>query len=260
MIAAGVGRWMYYGRLVQALAARDISALFKNAALGIAWVILRPTLFMLVFSVLRGIIKLPSDGLPYPLMSFTGVAAWFLFASILQRATPSIETNAGILKKMAVPRILFPISATGVSLFEYAFTMIPLAGLMLFYQWPAHWTWIFVPLLVCLVVLFGLGLGMLIASFAVYKNDLVLALPYALQIGLFLSAVIYPASAIPAEYQWLAQLNPMVGLIEAFRDVMLRGAPPDWASLTPLFIALAVTWILALPTFRYMSRYFSDAL
>jgi lipopolysaccharide transport system permease protein len=255
-----MNRWAHYGRLVQALAARDVASRFANASLGLAWLVLRPTIFMLVFSVVRGALRLPLDGLPYPLSSFVAISAWFLFVGVLQGATPSIQANAGILKKMAVPRILFPISATVVAVLEYLVTWVPLAALLIWFGWPLSWTLIYLPLLLVIIVMLGLGLGLLLSSFAVFRDDILLALPHVLMLWFFLTPVIYPASRLPQQYRWLYHVNPMTGPVEAFRDVILRGAAPDWTSLIPAFVAIVVLWSFAVPVYNFMSRYFADAL
>lgn len=260
MVAAGLNRWLYYGRLVQALALRDIQSRFANSALGLGWLVIRPTIFMLVFSVLRGALRLPDDGLPYELSSYVAIAGWFFFIGILSGATPSIQTNAGILKKMAVPRILFPISAVFVGIVEYVVTWIPLAALLVWFDWPLSWTLIYLPLLLLIVMLFATGLGLLLASVAVFKDDVLLALPHVIMLWFFLTPVIYPASRLPPDYRWLYHANPMTGPIEAFRDVILRGASPDWPSLLSIAVATLIVWIVAIPIFNFMSRYFADAL
>jgi lipopolysaccharide transport system permease protein len=260
MVAGGLNRWLYYGRLVQALALRDIQTRFANSALGLSWLVIRPTIFMLVFSVLRGALQLPDDGLPYALSSYVAISGWFFFITILSGATPSIQTNAGILKKMAVPRILFPISAVFVGIVEYVVTWIPLVALLIWFNWPLSWTLIYLPLLLMIVMLFGLGLGLLLSSIAVFKDDVLLALPHVIMLWFFLTPVIYPATRLPPDYLWLYHVNPMTGPIEAFRDVILRGTPLDWTTMLPIAIATLAIWALAVPVFNFMSRYFADAL
>jgi len=260
MVAAGLNRWLYYGRLIQALALRDIQSRFANSVLGLSWLVIRPTIFMLVFSVLRGALRLPDDGLPYALSSFVAISAWFFFIGILQSTTPSIANNAGILKKMAVPRLLFPISAVFVGLIEYAVTWLPLAVLLIWFAYPLSWTLVYLPLILLIVMAFGLGIGLLLASVAVFKDDVLLALPHVIMLWFFLTPVIYPATRLPPDYRWLYFLNPMTGPVEAFRDVILRGAQPDWPSLIPIAIATVVIWAIAIPVFNFMSRYFADAL
>jgi lipopolysaccharide transport system permease protein len=260
MIATTSNRWLYYGRLVQALALRDIQSRFANSALGLSWLVVRPTVFMLVFSVLRGALRLPDDGLPYALSSYVAISAWFFFIGILQSATPSIQGNAGILKKMAVPRILFPVSAVFVGFIEYAVTWLPLAVLLVWFGWPLSWTLVYLPLLLLIVMLFALGIGLLLASVAVFKDDVLLALPHVIMLWFFLTPVIYPATRLAEAYRWLYHVNPMTGPVEAFRDVILRGTPPDWTTMMSIGVATIVVWLLAVPIFNFMSRYFADAL
>lgn len=260
MFAPALDRWTYYARLVGALARRDIITGFRDTALGIFWLILRPTLLMIAFSVVRSIVRLPDDGLPYALSSFVAITAWLLHTSLLSNTVPSIQRNAGILKKIAVPRMLFPLTAAIVALFEYAVTWLPLAALLIYFQWPLHPSLAFLPLLLLLLLAFSLGIGMLIAALGVFKGDVMLTLPFVLQLWFFVSPVIYSASRLPEEYNWLFYANPMFGILEGFRDVILRGTVPDLALLMPAIIASAVIWVIAIPVYNYMSRYFADVL
>ncbi len=258
--SAQSGRWVYYARLVSILARRDLVGDLKDTSLGLLWIVLQPLLLMVTFSIIKSFLKFGEEGIPYPLTSFLAIALWIFHASILQRAIPSIERNAGIIKKMPVPRILFPLSAVVVCLVEYAVTWVPMLGLIAYYQWHLGAGMLYLPLMVGLLALFSLGLGLILASIGIFKRDVVMMLPYSLQLWMFLSPVIYPISHVPEAYRGLYALNPMVGIVEGARNAVLKNAPPDWALLQPTLIAIAIVWVLALLLYPRMSRYFADVL
>lgn len=248
----------YITSLIFALAKRDLTAQYRDATFGVLWAVLKPTLFMLVFSVLKGVMRLPSDGLPYPLFSFTGVAIWLLFVSVMQGATPSILRNAGIIRKMPTPRIVFPVSGLTVSLSEFVFAMLPLAGLIIYFGHALTWhaLYLFPIAIITALTAFSLALG--IATFSVFRNDLTLALPFVLQAGLFLSPILYPLSAVPEQYQGIYKLNPMVGPLEGARAAVLMGQAPDWNLFLPSLTLILILLPFSVFVYHRVSRYFAD--
>lgn len=252
--------WRYYANLVRVLAVRDIITRFRKSLLGLLWIFLRPIIFMLIVSVVRGIIRIPSDGIPYPLFSFAAITGWLMFIGVFSGTTSSIQRNGGILRKMRVPRILFPLSGVAVGIVEYAVSWLPMAGLLIWFGWSIDWHVLFVVVIVAWIVAFGLGLGLIVASFGIFRTDITLALPFLIQLWFFMTPVIYPVSRVPPEYLGLYSLNPMVGLIEGLRSVILRADWPDWSLMTPSLVALVVVWIVAVPLYNHRSKYFADAL
>ncbi len=248
----------YMASLIFALAKRDLTAQYRDAAFGIVWAILKPTLFMMVFSLLKGIMRLPSEGAPYPLFSFTGVALWLLFVSVMQGTTPSIIRNAGIIRKMPTPRIVFPLSGLTISLSEFAFAMIPLAALVVYFDYPVDWHALYLIPIALITAAAAFALALPIATISVFKNDLMLALPFLLQAGLFLSPILYPLSSVPENYRAIYALNPMVGPLEGARSALLLRQEPDWLLFIPTFAMIAVALPLSLWVYHRVSRYFAD--
>lgn len=244
--------------LVLALARRDLSAQYRESVFGVAWAILKPTLFMLVFSVVKGIVRLPSEGIPYPLFSFAGISLWLLFVSILNGATPSITRNAGIIRKMPTPRIVFPVSGVTLSLSEYLFALTPLVGLLIYFSWDVSWTALYLIPIALITALMTFALALPLATLSVFRNDLVMALPYVLQAGLFMSPILYPLSAVPEKYRLLYSLNPMVGPLEGVRAAVLFGREPDWMLFLPAFAIILFVLPFSLLLYHRVSRYFAD--
>jgi lipopolysaccharide transport system permease protein len=244
--------------LILALAKRDLSAQYRESVFGVVWAILKPTLFMLVFSVVKGIIRLPSEGVPYPLFSYTGISLWLLFVSILNGTTPSITRNAGIIRKMPTPRIVYPISGLTISLSEYVFALIPLIGLMIYFGWQTSWTLLYIIPIGLITALMTFAIALPLATLSVFKNDLIMALPYVLQAGLFMTPILYPLSSVPEQYKALYSLNPMVGPLEGVRSAVLFGREPDWLLFIPAFAIIVFVLPLSLFIYHRVSRYFAD--
>lgn len=250
----------YYWTLIAVLAIRDLTERYRDTIFGFLWAVLRPTMFMLVFSVLKGISNLPSDGLPYPVFSFTGVALWLAFTAAVSIGTPTLTKNAGIIKKIPVPRILFPISGMALAASEFVFAMVPLAVLLVIFQIVPTWHIVFVIPILIITLMVAFSLTLLIATVSVFKNDFMLALPYILMAGLFLSPILYPFSAVPEQYHTLYLLNPMVGPLEGIRSAILLHEVPDWSMFGSSTIFACVVLPISVLIFNKISKHFADLL
>lgn len=256
-IATGLARDYH---LLRALAVRDVRARYRRSMLGPLWAVLQPLLLMIVFTVLHNFIGIPSDGIPYPLFSYSALVPWTFFAAAVTGCAPSVIANAGILKKMAVTREVFPLSAVVTAAFDFAAASIVLVGLRLYYGVPLDLSLLWLLPLMLLIALLALSVGMTIAALGVFKRDLVIATAFLLQLWLYATPIIYPLNSVPERWRTLYSLNPMVGLIEGCRNVLARGIAPDLhlliLGLPMLLLCFAVGW----PLFRRMSQYFADVL
>lgn len=246
--------------LLWALLSRDVKARYRKSILGPAWALLQPLVYMVVFTLLRGIVRFSSEGIPYPIFTFAALVPWSFFSNAVVASAPSVIINASIIKKISVPREIFPLSAVVTGLFDLLMSGLVLAGLMAYYRIRVGWALLWLPLLVLLTAMLAFGLGMFLASFGTFKRDLVMAAPFLMQFWLFVSPIVYPLSQVPEKWRALYMLNPTVGLIEGFRNVLLRAQSPP---LVPLacsaaigLVILAITW----PLFRWISQYFADAV
>lgn len=246
--------------LAVALLLREIKAQYRRSSVGIGWLLLQPLCYILIFAGVRQILNIPSDGIPYVLFIVTGLIPWMFFANTVARITSCILSSAEILKKSDVPRELFPAVTAAAGLVELAFTSVIVALLMVWYQIPVGAALLFVPVMVLIIAAFALGLGMVLAAINTFKSDISLAIPYAMQMWMFSTPIFYPFSQVPERWQVLYALNPMVGIIEGFRSVLLRNELPDLGLLGVSLIAIAITWAIALPFYRRMSNYFVDVL
>lgn len=246
--------------LAVALLLREIKAQYRRSTIGIGWILLQPLCYILIFTGVRQILNIPSDGIPYILFTIVGLVPWMFFANTVIRITSCILVNAEILKKSDVPRELFPAVTAAAGVVELAFTSVLVASLMLWFRTPVGLPLLLLPVILLMMTAFALGLGLWLAAINTYRSDISLAIPYAMQMWMLASPIFYPISQIPERWQMLYALNPMVGLIEGLRDVLLRNTLPNFGWLGISALAIAVIWATGLPFYRRMSNYFADVL
>jgi lipopolysaccharide transport system permease protein len=249
-----------YRELLYFLIWRDLKVRYKQTALGVAWVVLQPLLTTLIFTVVFGrLTRVPTDGVPYPVFAFTGLLVWNFFNSALMSGSNSLVGNANILTKVYFPRVIVPSAAIGGRLIDFAVAFVILVVLMFFYAIPVTLSMLWLPALVALVTVLALGMGMWAAALNVRYRDVGTALPVLIQLWMFASPVFYPASIVPERWQRLYSLNPMVGVIEGFRNAMF-GRGMDWPSLA-VSVACATAFLLyGAYTFRRVERVFADVV
>jgi lipopolysaccharide transport system permease protein len=239
---------------------KDIKVKYKQTALGVAWVILQPLVGMILFTVLFGrVAKLPSEGLPYPLFYYTSLLSWTYFSTALITASNSVLSSTSLITKVYFPRILLPASAVIGSLLDLAIASVILFGLLIFYQVPLATELVLLPFVLTLLVVFTLGVGQFLAALNVNYRDIKHALPFVVQLGLFVSPVVYPMSLVPEQYRWIISINPMAGIIETTRALIAGRALP-WESLGIAFVVTILVFILGLYYFQNTARRFADVI
>lgn len=250
----------HFLNLLQALVARDIRARYRRSILGPAWAILQPLILMVLFTMLRGFVNIPSEGVPYIIFSYSALVPWTFFSNAVNFCGPSVAINASVLKKISLPREVFPLSAVVTAVFDFLMASVILAGMMIWFHLPVRLTILWIPVLVAVTSALAFGVGMIIASLGSFKRDFIFATPFLMQFWLFATPVIYPLSSVPAKWRTLYMLNPMVGVIEGFRNVLIRGIAPSFDafgfSIGITIVILAITW----PIFRGLSQYFADVM
>ena len=253
------GAWRYRG-LGLALAARDLKVRYKQTALGAAWALIQPLATMLVLHVFFGRALGMADrvgDVPYPVFLYAGLLPWTLFTAAVNASATSLVNNGHILSKVYFPRLLLPISATLPPLVDYALASLVLAGLMTWFHVEPSIELLLLPALVASTLLAVLGVGILLAAVTVSYRDIRHALPFLLQIWFFVTPVIYPTTLLPPQYGWVLALNPMAGVIEAFRAAIL-GTPIDYAAWAISSAVAAAIVIVAVIWFANVERRFAD--
>lgn len=228
---------------------REMRARYRQSVLGFGWALVQPVVQMVVISVIFGaFLRVPSEGIPYPVFAYVAILPWTLFAGSLVAAVPSIIMNMDLVTKIYFPREIIPISAVLARLVDFAIASIVFVGLMIWYQVPIHSTTLFVPVLLVIQLLFTIGVGLLGAAITVFIRDISFAIPVAMQLWMYACPVIYPSSMVPEQWKSLYFLNPMAVLIESYRQVILFGELPDFS-----YLALATGISLFLFIFGYIN-------
>ncbi|MDT5060831.1 MAG: lipopolysaccharide transport system permease protein [Acidobacteriota bacterium] len=247
-----------YRELLYFLTWRDVKVRYKQTILGIAWVGMQPILTTLVFTIFLGkVMRVPSEGIPYPLFIYAGMLPWTFFSGAITSSSNSLVGNAHLITKIYFPRVLIPISAIAARLLDFVISFLALIALMIYYGVGVTWGLLMLPALIALVTLLALGVGMATSALNVKYRDVGVMMPLLLQLWMFASPVIYPMSALPANWQRLYSLNPLVGVIEGFRASLL-GRGFDWTSLVVSTAIAVVLLVFAAFSFRRMDTHFAD--
>jgi lipopolysaccharide transport system permease protein len=249
-----------YRELVFFLAWRDIMIRYRQTILGAAWAILQPLVTMVVFTFLFGtVVKVPTDNIPKPVFYFSALLPWLYFSATMTTSSNSLVSNGDLIKKVYFPRLVLPASGALVGMVDFAIGAVILVLMMMYYHVLSLRLLLWVPLAVLLWT-FSFAIGVLFAAINVKYRDVKHAVPFMIQIWMFLTPVIYPTKLIPRQIAWLIELNPLTGIIEAFRASAVPTAAFDWHSLG---IATAVTLVLLVVGVTYFRRaedYFTDII
>jgi lipopolysaccharide transport system permease protein len=214
---------------------------------------------MIVFTLFFGrLAKIPSDGIPYPIFVYAGLLPWTYFANALSASGNSLVGSANLITKVYFPRLIVPASASLAGLLDFFIAMLVLAVMMIYYQFLPGFGILLFPFLVGLTFLCSVGVGLWLSALNVQYRDIRYVIPFLIQLWLFVSPVIYPVSMVKENYQWLLALNPMGGVINAYRASLLGHIPIDWFLLGISAAIIVVIFITGLYYFRRMERYFAD--
>jgi lipopolysaccharide transport system permease protein len=250
-----------YRELLYFLTKRDIKIRYKQTVLGGLWAVIQPVFTMVVFTLFFGrLAKIPSDGIPYPIFVYAGLLPWTYFANALSNSGNSLVGSANLITKVYFPRLIVPASASLAGLLDFFIAMLVLGALMIYYQFTPGFGIFLFPILVGLTFLCSVGVGLWLSALNVQYRDIRYAIPFLIQIWMFVSPVIYPVSMVKGKYQWLLALNPMGGVIKAYRASLLGHMPIDWSLLSLSTAIIIVIFISGLFYFRRMERYFADVV
>jgi lipopolysaccharide transport system permease protein len=248
-----------YHELLYFLALREIKIRYKQTVMGASWAVLQPLFTMVVFTLIfGGLAQMPSEGIPYALFSYSGLLLWTYFQNALSGAGNSLVGNAQLLSKVYIPRIFIPTAPCLAGIVDYGIAMIILAAMMVYYQFVPTAAILLLPAIVLLTLLLAAGTGYWLSSICVKYRDVKFALPFFIQMLMFVSPVIYPASILGENLQWLLALNPLTGLLNAHRAVILGHVPVDYVGLA---ISAAITLAIFFSGVLYLRRtekYFAD--
>jgi ABC-type polysaccharide/polyol phosphate export permease len=249
-----------YRELVAFLAVRDVKVRYKQAALGMLWAVLQPLAGALVFTlVFDRIAGLPSEGVPYPVFAFVGVMVWTYFSTSIQTAMASLVGNVGLVTKVYFPRMAAPVAAVLPGLFDMAIAMGILVVLLVVYGVAPGIGLLVLPVCLVLLVALAFGVGLLLATLNVRYRDVKGVSALLLQLWLFASPVAYGSDVVEGRWGLLYDLNPMAGIIDAFRWALLGTEPPGLDALASLGV-IAVILVVGVAVFSREERRFADVI
>ena len=240
---------------------RDLKVRYKQTIIGMSWAVFQPLVTMVVFTIFFGkLAKMPSDGVPYPIFVYVGLLFWQFFSTALSDTSNALISNQAIVTKVYFPRLILPISSVMVKLVDFAIAAVILVGMMVYYGYlPSLGGILLMPLLLSISFMAAVGGGLILASINVKYRDVRYALPFFIQILLFLTPVIYPAS-IAGRYSKLLALNPMMGVIQNARAALLGTAPVNWLLISLSLMGTIIMLSLGVYVFKKTERYFADII
>ena len=254
------GIWQYR-ELLYFLVWRDLKVRYKQTVIGIGWAVLQPFVTMVIFTVIFGVLaRIPSDGIPYPIFAYSALLPWNYFATALQRCVVSVVGDAALVSKVYFPRLILPLAGTISGFADFFVSFLLLLGMMTFYGLHLSWTVLVLPFFLLLALSTALAVGLWLSALNVRYRDVGHTIPFLMQIWMYASPIVYPASMIPEKYRFFYSLNPMAGVIEGFRWALLGKQSPDFAVMA---ISMAVVLFLilgGLVFFRNMEKTFADVV
>lgn len=250
-----------YRELLYFLAWRDIKVRYKQTVLGVAWVILQPLLTMLIFSFLFGyLIRVPSDGIPYPIFVFAALLPWQLFAYSLSESSNSLVANQQLITKVYFPRLIIPLATILAGLVDFAIAFFIFVPMMWYYGIPLTVSILILPFFVLLAVVTALAVGVFLSTLNVEYRDVRYTLPFLSQVWLFLTPIAYPSSIVPEHWRALYGLNPMAGVVEGFRWALFGKSEEIWPLMTVSVLVVIGLFVIGLIYFRRTEQTFADVI
>ncbi len=251
--------WLYR-ELFLILAWRDIIVRYKQTVIGITWSIIRPLLGMIAFTIVFSkIANLPSDNVPYPLTVYAAMLVWQFFNNTVSIGSESLLNNSNLISKVYFPRLIIPSTSMTVSLTDFLISAIVFIPLFFYYRVFPNWRIVFLPFFIFLTAITSLGATYIISALNVKFRDFRFAVPFALQLGMYVSPVGFISSVVPGNWRLLFSLNPLAGIIDGVRW-SLFGTP---LYLPSLVMSAALSLLLLLGgyfIFRFMEREFADVI
>lgn len=241
-----------YHELLVAWTVREIRVRYKQSFLGVAWAILQPLSLMLIYTIVFSFfIRIPSDGIPYPLFSYTALLPWTFFAACLSFGVPSLINNTNLITKVYFPREVFPLASIGASFIDFLVASFLFIGLLIYYHAPLGHHLIWLPVILGGQILLSAGVVLFASAVNVFYRDVRFVIPLVIQLWLYASPVIYPVSVVPEHIRIGYMLNPMAGIIDSYRAVLLQGQMPN---MQYLGIALAISGLVFVAGYSFFKR------
>ncbi|MCF7822759.1 MAG: ABC transporter permease [Candidatus Marinimicrobia bacterium] len=254
---------LHYKDLLYFMVMREVTVLYKQTILGFSWAVIRPVLSMIIFSIIfGGLAKMPSDGIPYPVFSYTALVPWLYFSTAMTKSTQSLIGGANIFTKVYFPRIIIPLTPVLAGLIDFFIALVVVGVLMAYYSIMPTINIIWLPLLILIMIMTSAGIGMWLSSLAIQYRDIRFAVQFLSQLLMYAAPVVWPASLIAEKYgqkiHLIYGLYPMAGVIEGFRSALLGQLEMPWDLIGMGFISGFILFISGALYFKRKERIFAD--
>ena len=251
--------WLYR-ELLYFLVWRIIKVRYKQTILGVAWAVIQPFFMMVIFTLFFGkFMKVPREGISYPLFSYAALLPWMLFSEGISRSTNSLVQDSNLIQKVYLPRLIIPLSGVLSPLFDFIFSFLVFLGMMVYFGCAPSIKLVFLPVFLLLTLVTALAVGLWLSAMNVRYRDVRHVIPFLVQIMFFASPIVYSSSSLPESWRVIYSLNPMVGVIEGFRWILLGTQPPGLEMLVST-TAMIVVLVSGAFYFRRMERNFADVI
>lgn len=255
-----------YRDLVMLFVRRDFVSTYKQTVLGPIWFFIQPLLTTLTYVIIFGsVAKLPTDGLPPLLFYLSGVTIWNYFAQALTATSTVFRDNASLFGKVYFPRLTMPLSIVLSNLVRFGIQLVLFLSVWAFYLFTTtavrpNMMVLFTPVLVVLMGLLSLGLGMIFSALTTKYRDLAILLTFGVQLAMYATPIIYPASSLPEKYRWILLANPMTPIVETFRYAFLGPGTFSWASIVYSAVVTFTILLLGIVIFNRVQKSFTDTV
>ncbi|KAF0191109.1 MAG: ABC-type polysaccharide/polyol phosphate export systems permease [Gammaproteobacteria bacterium] len=249
-----------YRDLAYFLVWRDITVMYAQTILGVAWAIIQPLVQIALFSIIFGkIAKIPTGDIPYVLFATVAIIPWTYISTSMMQSSQSLVANQHMLGKIYFPRLLFPMTPIIAQLLNFGISIILLVAIMIYYQVTPTWNLAYLPIFILMMMLIPAGGGLWLSALAIRYRDVKFAMQYVIQMLMYTAPIIYSASSIPEQYRIFYSLNPIVGVIEGFRASLL-GADIPWLYVAPGMVTAILLFVTGAIYFKRMERVFADVI
>ena len=251
-MVAAVRELLLHRDLLMNWTTREIKARYKQSLLGAAWAILQPLSATFIFTIIFSrFVPVPTDGIPHPIFYYSALLPWTFLATSISTGVPSLVNNMNLVTKVYFPKEILPLAAVLASLVDFLIASLIFIAMMIYYQVPVNLSFIFIPFILLIQSILMVGIILLGAAVSVFYRDIRFVVPLGLQLWMYLCPIIYPLSRVPERFRLLYMLNPMAGVIDSYRRVILKG---EWPQMTYLLLATAVSIVLFMGACTYFKR------
>jgi lipopolysaccharide transport system permease protein len=249
-----------YRELLWVLTMRDIKVRYKQTLLGASWAILQPVMTMVVFSIFFGkLAKMPSEGQDYPIFVYAALLPWMFFANAVSSSSSSLIGSASLVNRVYFPRVIIPMASIGTGLLDFLVASSVLLLLMVYYSVPLSVNILLLPALLAVLIVTVCGIGAILSALNVSYRDFRYVVPFAMQLWMFITPVVYPIGIVPENWRWVLYFNPMTGLVEGFRAAFLGKPFHVEAFLISVVVAVALL-VVGIAYFKRVERRFADII